>query len=136
MKLRLAPLVFVLFALGLFSQSSAQLAAVSSLERISTEAGTNRTEILRALSDAPEAQREAMGFLIENMPARDLKSLSADYLLENLSLAYEAFSRSPWRDRIPKEIFFNDVLPYASVDESRDSWRRKLFELASPLVAD
>jgi hypothetical protein len=135
-KLHLAPLVFVLFALFSFSQSSALPAAVSSLERISTEAYTNRPEILRALSDAPEAQGEAMRFLIENMPARDLKSLSAQYLLENLSLAYEAFNRSPWRDRIPKEILFNDVLPYASVDESRDSWRRKLFELASPLVVD
>ena len=67
MRLHLASLVFVLFALGSFSQSSAQPAAVSSLERISTEADTNRTEILRALSDAPEAQREAMGFLIVDM---------------------------------------------------------------------
>ncbi len=33
-------------------------------------------------------------------------------------------------------MFFNDILPYASVNESRDAWHRKLYDLAAPLVAD
>jgi pimeloyl-ACP methyl ester carboxylesterase len=106
------------------------------VDRALTEAGTNRAEIVRALNDAPEAQREGLRFLVEHMPARDLSILSAAYLKENLSLAYEAFNKAPWHDRVPKEIFFNDILPYASVNESRDAWRRKLYDLAAPLVAD
>ncbi len=77
-----------------------------------------------------------MRFLVENMPTRDLQALSADYLLENVAVAYEAFGKAPWRDRVPKEIFFNDVLPYASVDESRDAWRKRLYEMAAPLVVN
>jgi pimeloyl-ACP methyl ester carboxylesterase len=88
------------------------------------------------LNEVPEAQREGLQFLVEQMPARDLTTLSAAYLKENLSLAFEAFNKAPWRDRVPKEIFFNDILPYASVNESRDAWRRKLHDLAAPLVAD
>lgn len=105
-------------------------------ERALAEAGTNRVEMVKALNEVPEAQREGMQFLIEHMPAPDLATLSAAYLKENLSLAYEAFAKAPWRDRVPKEIFFNDLLPYASVNESRDAWRRKLYDLAAPLVAD
>jgi Transglutaminase-like superfamily len=105
-------------------------------ERALTVASTNRAEIVQALNEVPEAQREGMQFLIEHMPVPDLTTLSAAFLKENLALAYEAFAKAPWRERVPKEIFFNDILPYASVNESRDAWRRKLYDLAAPLVAD
>ena len=121
------------------AETSAAAAAAwwsAAAERAFTEAGTNRAEIVKALDEVPKAQREGMQFLIEHMPARDLTTLSSSYLKENLSLAYEAFQKAPWRDRVPKEIFFNDILPYASVNESRDAWRRKLYDLAAPLVAD
>ena len=128
--------IAVLFLFSASAQGPTNLATKLSVDAALAEAGTNRTEIIKALGNAPENQREGMRFLIENMPVRDLQSLSATYLLENLSLAYEAFSKAPWRERIPKEIFLNDVLPYASVNESRDDWRRRLHELAAPLVAD
>jgi poly(3-hydroxybutyrate) depolymerase len=108
----------------------------SGLETALNQAGTNRTELGAALKEAPETQREGMQFLIENMPERDLKSLSARYLLENAALAYEGFNKAPWRDRVPSEVFLNDVLPYASVDESRDDWRQRLYKMAAPLIAD
>lgn len=101
-----------------------------------TEAGKNRAEIVKALTEVPEDQREGMRFLVENMPKRDLQTLSGDYLLQNVALAYEALAKATWRERLPKEIFLNDVLPYASVDESRDAWRSRLYELAAPLVTD
>ncbi len=107
-----------------------------SLERALREAGANRTEIARALHEAPERQRGAMRFLVENMPAPDLQTLKAAYLLENAALAHEAFDAAPWRDLIPLPIFLNDILPYASVDESRDHWRRRMHDLAAPLIAD
>jgi pimeloyl-ACP methyl ester carboxylesterase len=107
----------------------------AAVDRALADAGTNRAEIAKALNEVPEAQREGLQFLVEQMPARDLTTLSSSYLKENLSLAYEAFNKTPWRDRVPKGIFFNDILPYASVNESRDAWRRKLYDLAAPLAA-
>jgi pimeloyl-ACP methyl ester carboxylesterase len=141
---KLPALLAVSLALGLApSLLCAEVPVVSvahwwsaAVDRALSDADTNRTEIVKALNEVPEAQREGLGFLVEHMPARDLTTLSAAYLKENLSLAFEAFNKAPWRDRVPKEIFFNDILPYASVNESRDVWRRKLYDLAAPLVAD
>ena len=61
-----------------------------------------------------------MAFLVENMPAEDLKSLSATFLLENLNLAYDTWEKSPWHASVAKELFLNDVLPYACLNEPRD----------------
>lgn len=99
-------------------------------------AGTNRAELQGALKNVPKGQRPLMEFLVENMPERDAQTLRADYLLQNVALAQEALHTAPWRESIPREIFLNDVLPYASLNERRDDWRQKLREISLPLVAD
>lgn len=99
-------------------------------------AGGNRGELVKALRDATDAQRRGMEFLIANMPEADLKTLHADFLLENVRLAYKARAETPWGKDVPEDVFFNDVLPYANVDEARDPWRKELYELCLPLVKD
>ena len=42
----------------------------------------------------------------------------------------------PWGKTIPEELFLNDVLPYANVDEKRDAWRKEFFDLCLPLVKE
>lgn len=100
------------------------------------QAGTNRTELVKALEQTPAAQREGMQFLIDNMPVDDLRTLPADFLLENVKLSYRGLAEAPWSDKIPKDIFLNDILPYASVTEQRDNWRKKMREICAPLVKD
>lgn len=107
-----------------------------SVEKALTEAGENRTELRTALEKVPTAQRDGMRFLIENMPSTDLKSLKADFLLENVALAYKAYEAAPWKNSIPKAVFLNDVLPYASLNEQRDDWRKMLNEKSLPLISD
>ena len=97
-------------------------------------AGANRAELERALRDVPPEQREAMHYLVAHMPPRDLTSLSADYLLENTDLACRALAEAPWAERIPRDVFLNDVLPYASINERRDRWRKDFREKCLPLV--
>ena len=99
-------------------------------------AGTNRQELVQALEKARADQREGIQFLVANMPERDLQTLSAEFLLENLSRAYQAMQEAPWGKSIPTEIFLNDVLPYASVTEDRDNWRKRLYDISHPLVKD
>ena len=99
-----------------------------------TQSGTNRQTLILAFEKAPIDQRTGLDFLIANMPLRDLESLSATFLLENLSLAYKASNDAPWFKTTPEEIFLNDVLPYASVTEDRDNWRQRLHEICQPLV--
>jgi pimeloyl-ACP methyl ester carboxylesterase len=108
----------------------------AAVEAALVQSGTNRQELIKALEQAPQTQREGLQFLLENMPERDLKTLSASFLLENLGLAYRAREDAPWGKSISTGIFLNDVLPYASVNEPRDNWRKRLNEIAAPLVKD
>ncbi len=105
-------------------------AVAQALER----AGTNGTELRRALDEVPGAQRESMQFLLENMPARDLRGLSAGFLLTEVAQATDARLHAPWAGSVPTEIFLNDVLPYANAGERRDPWRADLRARCLPLV--
>ncbi len=99
------------------------------------ESGANNSEILQVFERVSPANMEAAAFLIANMPKSDLRTLSSEYLLNNIVLAYQAASTAKWKN-IPQDIFLNNVLPYANLDELRDDWRGKLMELIMPAVAD
>jgi len=96
--------------------------------------GENRQQIQKALDDAPADEREAMEFLVANMPGHDLRGLSAGFLLENVHLACQAWNESPWKHDVPKDVFLNYVLPYANIDERRDPWRKDFHDRFRPLV--
>lgn len=98
-------------------------------------AGGNRPELEKALAAVPADQRPGLAFLIAHMPAADLTSLSADFLLANTQLAYRARAEFPWGKVVPEAVFLNDVLPYANVDEKRDAWRQEFYDRCRPLVA-
>lgn len=98
--------------------------------------GDNRTRIEEALEEAPAEQRSGMRFLVAYMPERDLKSLTAEQLLTNVRLAYQAWHESPWKKDLPEEIFLNNVLPYANINENRDDWREDFYQRFKPLVKD
>ncbi len=104
------------------------------VEQALARAKDNRPELEKALSTVPEDQRKGMAFLVANMPDADLRSLKADFLLSNTELAYKARQEVPWGRDIPEDIFLNDVLPYANVDEKRDEWRKDFYELCLPIA--
>ena len=116
--------------------TDAPAATREAAEKALGRADANRPELEKALRDAPTEQRPGMEFLIANMPDSDLKTLHADFLLENLNLAYQARAKVAWGEKVPIEIFLNNVLPYANVNESRDPWRKELYDLCLPLVKD
>ena len=107
---------------------------VSALVEPLKRAGANSKELRRAIERMSAPRVEGMVFLIEHMPDRDLKTLSSEYLIENVNYAYKARSESNWAKSVPKEIFFNDVLPYANINERRDRWRKDFHTRFSPLV--
>jgi len=105
------------------------------VQRLSA-AEDNQQQWLDTIAKAKPEHREAVAFLLVNMPTRDLTSLKGDYLLHNVELAYEARAGHPWAAAVPQEIFFNDVLPYANVNEKRDDWRADFVKRFTPLVKD
>ena len=118
-----------------FAQSPAKWWSAEVDKRLDL-AKDNRPELEKALAATPKEQQKGMAFLFQHMPEADLKALKADYLTENLKYAYEARAKLPWGKDIPDELFFNNVLPYANVDETRDPWRKELYDLCLPLVKD
>jgi len=107
---------------------------IKALEVALEKAGKNRKELEDAIDKSSKETRKGMQFLIAHMPDGDLKTLKADFLLENAKLAYDAKAKVPWGKDIPEDLFFNNVLPYANLDESRDPWRKELFDLAMPII--
>ncbi|MEE2912327.1 MAG: transglutaminase domain-containing protein [Planctomycetota bacterium] len=97
-------------------------------------AAGNREEIFQALKEVPSDQLAGMEWLITHMPEEDLKTLSAEFLLTNCNLAYEAWRNAPWASEVPEGIFFDSILPYASVNERRDDWRKDFKERFSAVV--
>jgi hypothetical protein len=93
-------------------------------------------ELKKAWDQCPADQKKGMEFLLTNMPPRDVKSLHAEFLLENVKLAYQARKEMPWGKDIPEEIFLNDVLPYAVLDETRDNWRADFYTRFKKIAAD
>jgi hypothetical protein len=105
------------------------------VQRLSA-AEENQQQWLEAIARAKPEQREAVAFLLVNMPDKDLATLKGDFVLKNVELAYEARAAHPWAGAVPQEVFFHDVLPYANVNESRDDWRADFVKRFSPLVKD
>jgi hypothetical protein len=85
-------------------------------------AGPNRAGLAKAIAAVPRREREALVFLLANLPASDLEALSGERLLQTVRLASQARQSAPWE--ISDELFLNDVLPPFALDEDRDAWRQ------------
>ena len=102
------------------------------------KAGGNRTELESFIEDAKKSHGDfgerAAKFLIKGMPEQDLKKLNYEFLKDNLNLAMKARLEFSWCTNLPEELFFNDVLPYASLDETRENWRPQFYQKCRKLV--
>jgi len=108
----------------------------SAVERQMGAAGKNADQLRRAIQRVPRAHISQLAFLIANMPDRDLTALTSDYLLTNIDYANRARQTNSWCRELPDELYLEHVLPYASVNERRDDWRKDFFERFQPVVKD
>lgn len=89
-----------------------------------------------ARAAVPESQRKGFDFLLEHMPATDRENLSVELVLENIDYAYRAWQEAPWHEQISEDIFLNEILPYANINERRDRWRKDFYERFRPWIAE
>jgi hypothetical protein len=103
----------------------------ASLER----AGQNGPELFDAITRAPESDREALAFLVANLPSVDLATATADFLLETVNLSREARERFPWGSTVPHHIYLHYVLAPRVSQERLENWRGHLLEELTPRLA-
>ncbi len=90
--------------------------------------------VARAAAEHGEPGRAAAEFLAKNRPPRDA-DIALDLLETNLRYALLARQEFPWARNLSDVQFHNDVLPYATLDETRESWRPEFYEKARAIVA-
>lgn len=91
-------------------------------------------ELKAALEMMDKSQRKDMAYLIINMPDFDRNGIDLELLKENVEYANIAREQFVWAQQLPEEVYLCDVLPYAVVDEVRDSWRKELYGIFAPEV--
>ena len=91
-------------------------------------------ELKAALETMDKSQRKDMAYLIVNMPDFDRNGIDLELLKENVEYANIAREQFVWAQQLPEEVYLCDVLPYAVVDEVRDSWRKELYGIFAPEV--
>lgn len=115
----------------------------AAVEAALKKSATNAPQIQLALSSIEPEWRDDMAWLISTMPEHDLQALTSAFLLTNVRLAEQARKQAPWGKDLPPELFRQYVLPYCSLNERRDDWRKdfmdrfskKAWEFKDPLDA-
>lgn len=64
----------------------------------------------------------------------DAHVITADYLIENIDLAFDVRDRYEWNRDLPFDDFCELVLPYRVGDEPLSSWRKLYYDYYSPLL--
>ena len=88
-----------------------------------------------ALCAAHDAIPDGVEFLRAYMPAQDRETITEERLDREVRLELDARSQFPWAGKVPWELYENNVLPYAVVNEPRDEWREQFHNLFAPLVS-
>ena len=109
---------------------------IAAFARAADEPGVGLESLKNYVASLEGERREAGEFLLEHLPEADQKSLSTELFRENLEQAYLARETYPWTKALPKELFFNDVLPHAVVNETRDASRKRLREIFHSHLGD
>lgn len=106
----------------------------ASKKAISSVTPERAAQLQLLLEQTPKDQKEGMAYLIGYMPQHDLDTLSVTLLAENVKYAYKARTTFPWTKDLPEDIFLNEVLPYVTMDETRENWRKEFYDMLYPLV--
>lgn len=132
--------IILLLSLALFSCNnpyknlSPELAAETQKAIQSVNTRERQKQLEDAISLVKPEYQEGMAFLIAYMRTADLDTLPVKLLVQNVNLAYKARETFPWTKALSNDVFLNEVLPYASMDETREDWRSGFYDMLYPLV--
>lgn len=89
---------------------------------LSQERANELYDSLRAVSHTEEKRR-------------DIESVQANFLIDNIDKAFESWETSPWRGEVNFDLFKKYVLPYRTAGELlRAGWRDSLLSTYAPVI--
>ena len=130
-------LVFVLgavFAAHASGQTGQDPKKASPLEISLNRALQRRSEWMAFLSALPGSERKGAEYLLTYMPLADLQNLPMEKMREAIEESFSVRKKLSWGKTIPQDVFFDSVLPYASVTEPRQSMRTEFRQKYLALV--
>jgi transglutaminase-like putative cysteine protease len=93
-----------------------------------SRAGKNGPALQGVVEDIPAEVGLATARMLSTMPDADLQTLTAGMLRENAEYADRAWKKAPWGGKITAPTFAQYLLPYASLNERRDNWRKDFYD--------
>jgi len=104
------------------------------LDSAYVKAGANAETVFSVLKNVANENKEAAAFLIAYMPENDLKTLSSEFIADQIEWSGKVRNEFEWCRNLPDSIYFNEILPYYNLDEARDNWRENYYNRFSPYV--
>ncbi len=77
--------------------------------------------------DSIEKMKGEIDFTLDTL-IHDYHTITGDYLIRNIDLAFEAWDKFPWAKKLGFEQFCEYVLPYRSTNEPLEDWRSYFME--------
>lgn len=130
-----------------YIEDSIKTNAVQYLQRYSTyHYGVKRTikdiETVRAIQKLGMSDDDYSRLLdsagiefVEDRPIMDDEALTADFLRENVELAFDSWKR-PWAKEVSFEDFCKYILPYRNSDEELHHWRKFFKDKYEGMILD
>ena len=75
----------------------------------------------------------AVGYRVRKQHVFDIRTLTADYLIDQIDLAFEAWGK-PWAREVSFDDFCRYVLPYRAENEAVCNIRKQLMDTYIPLL--
>lgn len=72
--------------------------------------------------DSIEKVRGKINFTMDTL-VHDYNTITSDYLINNINLAFEAWDNFPWSKKLSFDQFCEYILPYRSTNEPLEDWR-------------
>ena len=72
--------------------------------------------------DSIENTRGKIKFKLDTL-YKDYETINAEYLINNIDLAYEAWDKNPWAKHLSFDQFCEYILPYRGSSEPLENWR-------------
>ena len=84
---------------------------------------------------SPDSYRKWKQFSYRHLPKiYDAHVITANYLIENIDLAFNAWQCRPWRDTLTFDEFCEWILPYRIGNEPLENWRKVFYDKYSGMI--